>query len=124
MKSYATRDLAKGGAMLVAAAALAGLAVSLYLYLAPLTGVNGTLGALLVAVASAALVVDGLCLAFVWSRAARLVWYVLGFLGAILTLAAAYFLHAWLLMAAMIVVLVALVFTAINAGPPTLDEVI
>lgn len=96
------------GAFLLVAAAVAALAISVYNYLTPLTGINGSLGALIVCIASAALIVDGIGLLVARHRLARGIWYVLGFLGAVLTLLAAAFLHAWLLALAMVVVLAGL----------------
>jgi hypothetical protein len=102
-----SRPAAKWAKLLVILAALVGLGISLYGYLTPLTGITGSFGALLVCVASAALILDGL---FLWRvrRGAHTFWLVLGFLGASCTLVAAYFLHAWFLMGAMVIILIGL----------------
>ncbi|HWL80916.1 MAG TPA: hypothetical protein VNR89_08185 [Roseomonas sp.] len=99
-------------ALLVALAALVGLGLSLHGYLTPLTGITGSFGALLVCIASAALILDGLLLWLLRRRGARVFWLLLGFLGAICTFAAAYFLHAWFLMVAMAVVFFGLLICA------------
>jgi hypothetical protein len=101
-----------GSALLIAAAALVGLCLSLYGYLAPLTGITGSFGALLVCLASAALILDGVVLWLVRSRSARIVWLVLGCAGAVCTFAAACFLHAWYLAGAMAVVFLGLLICA------------
>jgi hypothetical protein len=101
-----------GSALLIVMAALVGICVSLYGYLAPLTGITGSLGALLVCIASAALLLDGVFLWFVQRRSARIVWLVLGFLGAIGTFAAACFLHAWYLAGVMAIVFLGLLICA------------
>jgi len=106
--------------LLVVLAALVGLGISLYGYLAPLTGITGSFGALLVCIACAALILDGLFLWRVRGRGAYVFWLVLGFLGAICTLAAGYFLHAWFLMGAMGVVFIGLLICA--AGPRSSAE--
>lgn len=104
----------KWAALLVMLAALVGLGISLYGYLTPLTGITGSFGALLVCIASAALMLDGLFLWLVRRRGVRVFWLVLGFLGAICTFAAGYFLHAWFLMGAMAVVFFGLLICAAN----------
>ncbi len=107
------------GAALVILAALAGLGLSLWYYFAPLTGVNGSAGALLVIVASALLIVDGIVLYLTGPGALRVVFIVLGILGAVGTLAAAWFLHGWWLMAAMVVVLLGIVVSIATANSRT-----
>ncbi|WP_424930834.1 hypothetical protein [Amaricoccus macauensis] len=78
--------------------AAAGLAVTLYLYLTPLTGVNGTTGAALVVFACAAMTLAGLVLVYrPWGGFSELLRY-LCLLAAVCTAAAALFLQAyWLL---------------------------
>jgi hypothetical protein len=104
--------------ILIVAAAFVGLCVSIYGYLAPLTGITHSFGALLVCIASAALILDGAVLSFVRRREARAVWLALGFLGASCTLAAAYFLHAWFLAGATAVAVLGLI---IYAASPVRD---
>ncbi|WP_417309630.1 hypothetical protein [Devosia sp.] len=101
--------LSASGAGLMALAALVGAAIALYAYFTPMTGVTGTPGALLVVVSSLALLAAGVIL---WLRSYGFVYWaliVLGFLGVAGTFAAGWFLHEWLLMAAMAVVAVGLV---------------
>ncbi|QQO19883.1 hypothetical protein JJB98_08170 [Bradyrhizobium diazoefficiens] len=99
------------GPLVVLVAAAAGALLALYYYLVPLTGVTGTPGALLVIGSSLALVIDALVLWFSGRRLLFGVFWTLGLLGALCTLTAACFLHAWWLSAAMMVVLVGLVVT-------------
>lgn len=107
MKRHST--LSASGAGLIALAALVGAALALYAYLTPMTGVTGTPGALLVVVSSLLLLIAGVIL---WLRSYGWMYWtliVLGFLGVAGTFAAGWFLHEWLLMAAMAVVCVGLV---------------
>lgn len=92
------------GAIIIVAAALFGFVFSLYNYLAPMTGVTLSGGALLVVVSSLLLVIDGGLLYVLGRGALRTLLIVLGVLGVLGTIAAAWFLHAWLLLASMIVV--------------------
>jgi len=96
------------GPIVILAAAIVGTGLSLYYYLTPLTGITGEPGTLLVLAASVALVLDGLILWFGPRGAVFNVFWALGLLGVTGTLAAAWFLHAWWLMAAMAVVVVGL----------------
>ena len=89
--------------------ALIATALTLYNYLTPMTGVTGTEGALLVVVSSILLVIAG---AILWFRSyGGVFWlfWVLSLLGIIGTAAAGYFLHEWLLLAAMAVTFIGLV---------------
>ncbi len=92
-------------AALVTLAAACGLVVALYHYLAPITGVTGTPGALLVVVSSALITLLGLA----WlSRPHRgLPIRILVLVAASGTLLAALLLHEFWLVAAMAVVLLA-----------------
>ncbi|MDA9426035.1 hypothetical protein XH87_25845 [Bradyrhizobium sp. CCBAU 53415] len=94
---------------MVLVAAAAGALLALYYYLVPLTGITGTPGALLVIGSSLALVVDALVLWFSGRGMLFGVFWTLGLIGALCTVTAACFLHAWWLSAAMVVVLVGLV---------------
>lgn len=98
--------------ILITVGAIIALIFSIYNYVTPLTGVTATLGALLVCIASIALIVDGAILLYVRTRAARLIWLVLGFLGAVCTFAAGYFLHMPSLMILMVIVFIGLVWNA------------
>ncbi|MDY8108947.1 hypothetical protein U0C82_07285 [Fulvimarina sp. 2208YS6-2-32] len=110
--SYGARE----GALVVLAGGLVGLVISIYLYMTPLTGVTGSLGALIVMAASGAIAFDGLILLGAMTPGHRALWLTLGFLGALGTLAAAYLLHAYGLMAVMVVVLLGLFL--VLARPP------
>lgn len=101
------------GPLVILAASLAGTALALYAYFTPLTGVTGSPGALLVVVSSVLLIIDALILWFGPPGFIFGLFCVLGLLGAIGTLAAAWFLHGWWLMAAMAVALVGLILALI-----------
>lgn len=104
------------GPLLILLAGAAGVAISLYGYWVPLTGITGSAGALLVVASSLALVIDALIL---WrSHGGAMFWlfWVLGLLGALGTLAAAGFLHAWVLLGANVVVLLGLLVTLAHRG--------
>ncbi|SLN50415.1 hypothetical protein AQS8620_02171 [Aquimixticola soesokkakensis] len=105
------------GAIIVLAGGLGGLAVSIYNYVTPLTGITGTPGAMLVIVSCALLVLDAILLMALSGHGARAFWRVLGFLGVFGTIAAAVFLHAWWLIAAMVVVFIGLVADAMLSAP-------
>lgn len=99
------------GPLILLLAGTVGVLLSLYAYFVPLTGVTGTPGALLVTGSSLALVVDALIL---WRNPSGLVFrlfWILGVLGALGTIAAACFLHTWWLVAASIVALAGLLLT-------------
>jgi hypothetical protein len=99
------------GPLIVLIAASAGMLLGLYSYFAPLTGVTGAAGALLVSGSSVALMIDAPIL---WrSRSPIVFWifWVLGVFGALGTLSAAYFLHSWWLLGANLIVLAGLFIT-------------
>jgi LPXTG-motif cell wall-anchored protein len=88
-------------------ASVFGLAIALYHYFTPMTGVTGASGALLVVVSTLLVLLLGI----VWlvrRRNTRLT-RVLIVIGAIGTMAAAWFLHEFWLVAAMAVVLLAVI---------------
>lgn len=91
---------------LVTVTALLGVAIAVWEYSVPLTGVNGSLGALVVLLSSVLLTLDAVMLFFLKSRALRGVMLTLEVLGAVGTFAAAWFLHSWWLMAAMILLMI------------------
>ena len=91
-------------------AALVGLAISIYHYVTPMTGVTGTAGALLVVVSSLLLSVAGIVLFLLHHGWVAALVRVLAVLGSVGTLLAAYFLHEFWLMAAMVVALLAIFF--------------
>lgn len=107
----------KGGTALFLLASAVGLAAAVYGYATPLTGITGSLGALVVICSSAALVLAGVLLLVLRSRGLRVTFEVLALLGIVGTAAAAWFLHSWILVGAMAVALVALV-VAMTAPAP------
>ena len=107
------------GAGLIAAAALVGAIIAAWSFFAPMTGITGTPGALLVLVSSLLLVLDGGILNFARHGAVYWTFIVLGILGVLGTLAAAWFLHAFWLMTAMVVVAIGIIVEiALHASRP------
>ena len=106
--------------LLVVAGGLGGAAVALWNLLAPLTGVTGTPGALLVVATSLLVAGAGLVIGLMrpggWRGALRILT-ALGILG---TAAAAWFLHEWWLIAAMGVALLGLIVDLV--APRTVSE--
>ncbi|WP_172332182.1 hypothetical protein [Mangrovicoccus sp. HB161399] len=94
------------GAILIFAGGLAGAAVAAYAYFAPLTGVTGTPGALLVVITSILVLAAALVVALIAPRGWRNLVRALLVLGILGTAAAAAFLHEWVLIAAMGVALI------------------
>lgn len=114
-----------GGAWLMTAAAALGLIDAWIEYVRLGSGIDHTGGALLVIVSCALLVVAGVVLALVGRGGWRILFAVLSILDVLGTGLAAWFLHAWILLALMAVALVGwliLVFapggTAALAGRP------
>lgn len=103
------------GAVTLILASLVGFGIALYFYLMPLTGVNGTAGALLVVVSSLLMVIAGLVLYRVPSGTFALLVRVLTVLGTVGTLAAAWFLHEFWLMAAMAIALLGVIIDSVSA---------
>ena len=97
------------GPMLLLVASLVGIGISLYYYLTPLSGVNGTSGALLVVVSTLLMALAGLLLFPIRRGGAGTLFRVLALLAGLGTLAAAWFLHEFWLMAAMVVALVGVI---------------
>jgi hypothetical protein len=97
------------GAVLLFAAALAGLLLAIYAYVTPLTGVNGSIGALIVIVATLVLALGALVLPVIRHRCWRNLARILLLLGVIGTFVAALLLHRWGIGAAMALGLVGLV---------------
>ncbi|WP_149902807.1 hypothetical protein [Mesorhizobium sp. SARCC-RB16n] len=106
-----TPNVTHRGPLVVITAAVLACAIAFYYFAAPLTGVTGTSGAMLVLIASLALALDGLLLRFKGNGAVFILAWVLGLLGALGTFTAAAFLHAWWLVAAVAVVLAGLLIT-------------
>lgn len=94
-------------------AGIAATAIALWGYTAPLTGITGSPGALLVVLSSLLLALDAAVLLAISPGALRATVVVLGLLGALGTLVAAWFLHAWWLMAAVAVFALAIIAAAI-----------
>lgn len=97
------------GPVLLLVASLLGIGISLYYYLTPLTGVNGTFGALLVVVSTLLMALAGLLLLPLRRGFLAGLFRVLALLAGIGTLAAAWFLHEFWLMAAMVVALLGVI---------------
>ena len=107
-----------GGAWAMAGAAAAGLADSLYLYLVLGSGVDHSLGALIVVLSTAALLLAAAALALlrgpVWLKALLGAGALLDLVG---TGTAAWFLHAWLLLVFMTLGVIAwMAWLALPAG--------
>lgn len=85
----------RSGALIVVAAAVVALVLGLYAYFAPLTGVNGTAGAIIFIVASAVIALAGLALPVLGRRGLRNTLRVLVLLGLLGTILAGVLLHLW-----------------------------
>jgi|GEM_PF-765359 len=109
----------RAGIIVLLVGSLVGLAVSLYAYFAPLTGVNGTLGALAVILSTIALVVMTLVLAPLSCRSGRVVLRVLILLVLVGTGFAGLLLHQWWLTAAMVVGLIGLLLDMASPAAST-----
>ncbi|RUO31528.1 hypothetical protein CWE12_00550 [Aliidiomarina sedimenti] len=101
------------GAMLLILASLLGVGISLYYYLVPMTGVTGTAGALLVVVSSLVLTLCGIILLKVGRGTLAITVRVVVLLGALGTIAAAWFLHEFWLVAVMVVALVGVIIDVV-----------
>lgn len=106
----------KRGATVLCIASLAGLAVALYAYFTPLTGVTATPGALLAIVACLALAVMALLLAVVNGRGVAITLRTLILAGLAGTFFAGMLLHQWWICVAMVVGLLGLIVDM--ARPP------
>ncbi|MBZ9974292.1 MULTISPECIES: hypothetical protein [unclassified Mesorhizobium] len=113
MKTQQSPNINHRGPLVVITAAVLASAIAVYYFATPLTGVNGTPGAMLVLVASLALALDGLVLRFRGGGVVFTLAWILGLLGALGTFTAAVFLHAWWLVAAVAVVLAGLLITLV-----------
>ncbi|RKR07195.1 hypothetical protein C7446_0003 [Kushneria sinocarnis] len=107
------------GAIVLFAASLVGLAVALYAYFTPLTGVTGTLGAQVVILVTAVLAVAALVLAAVKNRGLRIVLRVLILLALGGTFVASLLLHQWWISAAMVVGLIGLILDMTRSNSAT-----
>ncbi|WP_319529894.1 hypothetical protein [uncultured Cohaesibacter sp.] len=106
------------GALLVLLGAAAGLGISCFYYLTPLTGVDGTVGAALVIFSTAIMLLAALIHPALPKGALRFTIKSLIIADIICTFAAGYFLHEWVLMAAMVVALIG----AVWSGKQSLDD--
>lgn len=91
------------GALLLLLSAAAGFLLSLYVYLAPLTGVTGTVGALLAMVVSIVIVAMAVILMRIVGRGSRITWRVLILIALAGNCFAGALLHEWWLCLAMVV---------------------
>ncbi|MBZ9796088.1 hypothetical protein [Mesorhizobium sp. ES1-4] len=89
MKTYQLPHVTASGPLVIVTAAVLASAIAFYYFAAPLTGVTGTPGAMLVLIASLALALDGLLLRFRSDGAVFILAWVLGSLGALGTFIAA-----------------------------------
>ena len=103
------------GFILLLLAAVAGFALALYAWLAPLTGVTGTIGALGVAIANVALAVFSFILRACSGRRLRLFWTIIILLMLLGVGFASLLLHQWVITAAMAIGLIGLI--AIISSP-------
>lgn len=106
------------GMLAVALMGLLGLAISVYNYVTPGSGIDGAEGTLLVIVSSALIFIAGLVLALVaslprWLRGTLTVLMLLGILG---TGLAAYFLESTVLIVLMVIALVGWLVYALAPG--------
>ncbi len=109
------------GAILVFAGAVASLALAIYAYVTPLTGVNGSVGALIVIAASLVLALAALVLPVISTRSWRNVLRGLLLLGLIGTFLAGLLLHRWWIGLAMVIGLIGLAIDMTRparAAPP------
>ncbi|MEX0695693.1 MAG: hypothetical protein WD075_14690 [Rhodospirillales bacterium] len=93
------------------AAALCGIGISAFNYSAPMTGVTGTAGALMVVCSSILLAGAGVFLLFKHSGGSATFVRVLALLGALGTILAAWFLHEYWLVAIMVAATVAAIMS-------------
>ena len=100
---------ARPGVIVLFIGGIIALVAALYGYFAPLTGVNGTLGALLTIIVSGALVLLGLAMARAASRGARVAWRLVILVALVGNAFAGALLHEWWLCLGMLVGVVGLV---------------
>lgn len=113
-----TRSAAAAGNWLIAAAAVAGLAVSIFNYLQP-DGIGGIGGALLVIASSALILAASAVRALLTQPWLQISIGVLLFLGIIGTGLAAYMLEAWLLLALMALAMIGWLIHVFASEPLT-----
>lgn len=115
-------DQGRGGASraaasLIAVAALAALVITGWRYVTPLSGVTGTVGALLAMAGDAALLIGGIVLVMLPRGGWRVTFLVLAWIGGLLTLLATVLLHGWSSAAVLAVLLLALLVATFVKGP-------
>ncbi len=98
-------DRFSSGPLLLILGAAIGLVITIYYFITPLTGVNGSIGAGLVVFSTAIMLVAALIHPILPSGMVRATLKFLILMDVICTIAAGYFLHEWLLIAAMIIAL-------------------
>ena len=103
------------GVILLLASAVVALALALYAYFTPLTGVTGTLGALAVSVACAVLAVMAFSLGVVGNHASRITLRLSIVLLLLAICFAALLLHRWWICVAMGVGLVGLIINVVRS---------
>ncbi|SER47244.1 hypothetical protein SAMN04490244_101170 [Tranquillimonas rosea] len=94
------------GAILVFAGSVAAFVLALYAYLTPLTGVNGTLGALGLVIGTLVLALAALVLPALRGRAGRNVLRLVILAGLLAALVAGLLLHRWFVGVAMVLGLI------------------
>nr|WP_319483876.1 hypothetical protein [uncultured Cohaesibacter sp.] len=102
---YRSPDRLSSGPLLLILGAAIGLVITIYYFITPLTGVNGSIGAGLVVFSTAIMLVAALIHPILPSGMVRATLKFLILVDAVCTIAAGYFLHEWLLIGAMIVAL-------------------
>lgn len=107
----------QGAAFVITIAALVALALTTWRYFAPLSGVNGTVGALLAMAGNVALLFGGIALAMLPRGGWRVTFLVLGWIGGLLTLLATVLLHGWSSVAALVALIIALLVATSVKGP-------
>lgn len=110
------------GIMLLLLAAVVGFALALYAWLAPLTGVTGTIGALGVAIANVVLALFAFMLRASSHRGPRIFWAIIILLVLFGIGFAALLLHQWIITAAMVVGLIGLI--AMISRPVSHDKLV
>nr|WP_321458276.1 hypothetical protein [uncultured Cohaesibacter sp.] len=98
-------DRYSSGPLLLILGAAAGLVISIYYFITPLTGVNDTIGAGLVIFSTAIMLIAALIHPILPSGMFRATVKFLILVDAVCTIAAGYFLHEWFLIAFMVVAL-------------------
>lgn len=104
------------GAKLLIFTSLLGVGISLYHYLVPLTGVTGTVGALLVVISSVLLTIGGVILLKIRTGGVAITVRILALLGALGTIVAGWLLHEFWLVAVTTIALLGIIVDFILAN--------